>query len=96
MIAKLLTILGLIVGQPKDELPYGVVIIPPAKEGKGAKVVIVKELFPNPLDKVPIIEPPVFFYPPIEDDTPVTELGSSAFKLEIEDYFPEFVVISAP
>ncbi len=95
MIAKLLTILGLIVGQPKDELPYGVVYIPPAKEGKGAKVVIVKELFPNPLDKVPIIEPPEFFFPPIEDDTPVTEVQDS-FKLEIEDYFPAFVVISAP
>ncbi len=94
MIAKLLTILGLITGQPKDELPYGVVYIPPAESGKGAKVVILKRLFPNPLDKIPIIEPPEFFFPPIEKDPPVTQV-TDTFSIP-DPELDEPVVISAP
>jgi hypothetical protein len=57
---------ALVFGPPKDELPYGVVYIPPATSGKGAKVVVLpKKLFPNPLDKVPIDTPPEFFFPPL-------------------------------
>jgi len=95
MIAKLLTLLGLAFGPSADKLPPGTIYIPPATSGKGAKVVIPKVLFPNPLNKVPIDTPPEFFFPPIEDDTPVTEVQDS-FKLEIEEYEPAFGVISAP
>lgn len=94
MITKLIAMVALVFGPPKDELPYGVVYIPPAKSGKGAKVVIIKEFFPNPLDKVPIIEPPEFFFPPIEHDPPVTQV-TDTFSIPSAE-LEEPVVISAP
>ena len=94
MLTKLLTILGLIVGQPKDKLPYGVVYVPPAKAGKGAKVVIIKRRVYNPLDKIPLIEPPEFYYPPLEIDPPVTQVADTFFIPDPE--LDEPAVISAP
>ena len=72
MISKLLAMLSLVFGPDADKLPPGTVYIPPAKSGKGVKVPEV--LFPNPLDKIPIIEPREFFFPPLEPHDPVTQV----------------------
>lgn len=95
MLSKLLAMLSLVFGPSEDEkLPLGTVYIPPATSGKGAKVVIPKVLFPNPLEKVPIIEPPEFFFPPIEIDTSVTPVQDTFSPTTAE--LEEPVVISEP
>jgi len=79
MIAKILYLIGLAFGPSPDKLPPGTVYIPPATSGKGAKVVIPKNLFPNPLDKVPIDTPPEFFFPPLEPDPKVTPVPATFY-----------------
>ena len=101
MLTKLLTMLGLVVGPQTIELPLGAVYIPPATSGKGVKVVkkeptviLPKVLFPNPLDKKPIIEPPEFFFAPIEVDINVTQV-TDTFSIP-DSKLDKPVVISAP
>ena len=82
MIAKILYLIGLAFGPSPDKLPPGTVYIPPATSGKGAKgakVVIPKNLFPNPLDKGSII--PAFWL--------IIEAGY--LIIEDENIFPVYI-----
>jgi len=72
MLTKLITLITtLIFGATTDVPPLGSYDVPPAKSGKGAKV-IPKEKLPNPLDYPPGIDPP--YYPPVPTPPRITEL----------------------